>query len=42
MMFGLASFNLINEFERVSNEPNAEQLANSSARLQPYLKKMFI
>ena len=42
MMFGLASFNLINEFERVSNEPNVEQLVNSSAQLQPYLKKMFI
>ena len=26
MMFELDSFNLINEFERVSNEPNAEQL----------------
>ena len=44
MMFGLDSFNLINEFERASNEferasnePNAEQLASSSARLQPYL-----
>ena len=35
MMFGLASFNLINEFKRVSNEPNAEQLVNGSARLQP-------
>ena len=35
MMFGLGSFNLINEFERVSNEPNAKQLASSSARLQP-------
>ena len=42
MMFGLGSFNLINEFERVSNKSNAEQLASSSARLQPYLKKMFI
>ena len=38
MMFGLGSFNLINEFERASNEPNAEQLASSSARLQPYLQ----
>ena len=37
MMFGLSSFNLINEFERASNELNAEQLASSSARLQPYL-----
>ena len=35
-MFGLGSFNLINEFERASNEPNAEQLMSSSARLQPY------
>ena len=42
MMFGLGSFNLINEFEQASNEPNAEQLESSSARLQPYLKKMFI
>ena len=30
-MFGLGSFNLINEFERASNESNAEQLASSSA-----------
>ena len=37
MMFGFGSFNLINEFERASNKPNAEQLASSSARLQPYL-----
>ena len=37
MMFGFDSFNLINEFERASNEPNAEQLASSSARLQPYV-----
>ena len=37
MMFRLGSFNLINEFERASNEPNAEQLASSSARLQPRL-----
>ena len=37
MMFGLGSFNLINEFERAFNELNAEQLASSSARLQPYL-----
>ena len=36
-MFGFGSFNLINEFERASNEPNAEQLTSSSARLQPYL-----
>ena len=35
MMFGLGSFNLINEFERASNESNAEQLTSSSARLQP-------
>ena len=42
MMFGFSSFNLINEFERASNELNAEQLASNSARLQPYLKKMFI
>ena len=34
MMFELGSFNLINEFERASNEPNAEQLASSSAQLQ--------
>ena len=34
MMFGLSSFNLINEFEGVSNDPNAEQLASSSALLQ--------
>ena len=37
MMFGLGSFNLINEFEQASNEPNVKQLASSSARLQPYL-----
>ena len=37
MMSGLGSFNLINEFERASNEPNAEQLASSLARLQPYI-----
>ena len=37
MMFGFGLFNLINEFERVSNESNAEQLTSSSARLQPYL-----
>ena len=37
MMFELDSFNLINKFERASNEPNAEQLASSSARLQPYI-----
>ena len=42
MMFGFDSFNLINEFERVSNEPNPKQLASSSTQLQPYLKKMFI
>ena len=42
MMFELGLFNLINEFERASNEPNAEELASSSAQLQPYLKKMFI
>ena len=36
MMFGLDSFNLINEFERASNESNAGQLTSSSARLQPY------
>ena len=36
MMFGLGSFNLINEFERASNELNAKQLTSSSARLQPY------
>ena len=35
MMLGLGSFNLINEFERAFNEPNAEQLANRSAQLQP-------
>ena len=33
MMFMLGSFNLINEFERASNEPNVEQLTNSLARL---------
>ena len=38
MMFGLSSFNIINEFERASNEPNAEQLASNSARLQPYVR----
>ena len=38
MMFGLSSFNLINEFERASNEPNTEQLASNSTRLQPYLR----
>ena len=38
MMFGFGSFNLINEFERASNESNAEQLASSSAQLQPYMK----
>ena len=37
MMFELGWFNLINEFERASNEPNAEQLASNSAHLQPYL-----
>ena len=42
MMFGFGSFNLINEFEQASNEPNAEQLTSSLAWLQPYLKKMFI
>ena len=36
MMFEFGSFNLINEFERASNEPNAEQLAISLAQLQPY------
>ena len=30
-MFRLGSFNLINEFERASNEPNTEQLTSSSA-----------
>ena len=35
MMFGLDSFNLINEFDRASNKPNVEKLASSSARLQP-------
>ena len=33
MMFGFDSFNLINEFERASNELNAKQLASRSARL---------
>ena len=33
MMSELDSFNLINEFERASNEPNAEQLTSSSTRL---------
>ena len=37
MMFGIGSFNLINEFEQASNEQNAEQLASSLARLQSYL-----
>ena len=27
MMFGLGSFNLINEFERASNEPNVSRVA---------------
>ena len=35
MMFGFGLFNLINEFERASNESNVKQLASSSARLQP-------
>ena len=38
MMFEIGSFNLINEFERASNEPNAEQLTSSSTRLQPYVE----
>ena len=38
-MFVFGSFNLINKFERASNESNAEQLTSSSTRLQPYLKK---
>ena len=33
MMFELGSFNLINEFERASNEPNAEQLGSVTARV---------
>ena len=41
-MFGFDSFNLINEFERVSNELNAEQLTSSSTRLQPYFQVMFV
>ena len=40
MMFELGSFNLINEFEQASNEPNAEQLASSSAQLQPYVSQV--
>ena len=28
MMFGFGSFNLINEFEQASNEPNTEQLGS--------------
>ena len=36
MMFVIGSFNLINEFERASNKSNAEQLASSSAWLQPH------
>ena len=40
-MFGLDSFNLINEFERASNEPNAEQLMSSSTRLQPYIQFIY-
>ena len=39
MMFKLGSFNLINEFERAFNEPNAEQLSSSSAQLQPYIER---
>ena len=35
MMFGLGSFNLINEFKRASNESNVEQFVSSSARLHP-------
>ena len=35
MMFGPGSFSLINEFEGASNKLNDEQLASSSARLQP-------
>ena len=31
MMFGLGSFNLINDFERASKEPNAEQLGSVTA-----------
>ena len=42
MMFGLGSFNLINEFEGEFNKTNAEQLVSSLTRLQPNLKKMFI
>ena len=42
MMFRLGSFNLINEFERASNEPNAEQLTSSSARLQPYVTYLLL
>ena len=42
MMFEFGLFNLINKFERISNEPNFEQLASNSAQLQSYLKKMFI
>ena len=33
MMFGFGLFNLINEFERASNESNAKQLMSSLARL---------
>ena len=36
MMFKFDSFNLINEFKRAFNEPNVEQLASSSVRLQSY------
>ena len=35
MTFGFDSFNLINEFKRVSNELNVKHLASSSARLRP-------
>ena len=35
-MFGFGSFNLINEFERASNESKTEQLASRSTLLQPY------
>ena len=37
MMFEFGSFNLINEFERASNESNVEQLASSSSQLQPWM-----
>ena len=39
MMFGLGSFNLINEFERASNEPNAEQLGSVTTLTSSKIEK---